>query len=330
MSLLGVKYESDEEESDLKSTSSKGERDPSQDEVVSLQTSPVDESTAAEIAEAHSIEPTSALISENGTSREGGAGKIPQLEEDIASPVEISPQRSEGPGENSQSVQEELVDIIDPRFHDLMPRLEKRELEEESTARVREKVSSFLTQMRKRRCTYTETVKRNHEFGNPAVLSTICGHFNVDDKRSNYPPELFNPYGYQMVDYKDVIAAEGRKYQRLVEQEKAAAAQAAAPPDGAAKHALLSGFKPPQPPPPFLAGLKPGLDGSRGGGNTRASKWGGVPARPATQPPPTLPSFLNKGVTPAAAIDSVARAHAQAAAAAIASRLSAGQTYGNR
>jgi hypothetical protein len=51
------------------------------------------------------------------------------------------------------------------------------------------------------------------EYGNPAMLSKVCEYFEVNEKGSNYPKNLFDPQSYEACDFYDAISADSRKQQ---------------------------------------------------------------------------------------------------------------------
>uniref|UniRef100_M4BKP4 SAP30-binding protein n=1 Tax=Hyaloperonospora arabidopsidis (strain Emoy2) TaxID=559515 RepID=M4BKP4_HYAAE len=90
---------------------------------------------------------------------------------------------------------------------------------------TQQRIERFLRMQRERGQDFQTTLQDKKEVRNPYILEKVVEYFGIDELRSNFPKDKFDPHGLPLHEYVDVLAVEQKKRtnaraQRQLQQQR--------------------------------------------------------------------------------------------------------------
>uniref|UniRef100_A0AAV1V4R9 SAP30-binding protein n=1 Tax=Peronospora matthiolae TaxID=2874970 RepID=A0AAV1V4R9_9STRA len=90
---------------------------------------------------------------------------------------------------------------------------------------TQQRIERFLRMQRERGQDFQTTLQDKKEVRNPYILEKVIEYFGIDELRSNFPKDKFDPHGLPLHEYVDVLAVEQKKRtnaraQRQLQQQR--------------------------------------------------------------------------------------------------------------
>lgn len=144
--------------------------------------------------------------------------KSPIVEPDGLAPMETEENEQEAPKE--QETSENGVEVPVPSAEeDVLAKFWPSPPSTPCSAELQAKFANFL-RYKERGRNFNEDLRHSKGYRNPDFLELAVMHQNIDEIGSCFDPEVFNPHGYDRMDYADALAAEQRKEADRREQER--------------------------------------------------------------------------------------------------------------
>ena len=51
-----------------------------------------------------------------------------------------------------------------------------------------------------------QSILNNKEYRNPSIFEKLIEHMKIDERGTNYPPELHDPYRFELESYYELLA----------------------------------------------------------------------------------------------------------------------------
>ncbi|KAF0763955.1 hypothetical protein DYB25_008222 [Aphanomyces astaci] len=80
---------------------------------------------------------------------------------------------------------------------------------------IQAKINKYLDH-KERGLSFIGSLRSKKEFDNPYILARVVEYFGIEEVQSNFPKDVFDPYGYDLDDYSDKLAMALQKEQERV------------------------------------------------------------------------------------------------------------------
>ncbi|ETW04847.1 hypothetical protein H310_03970 [Aphanomyces invadans] len=74
------------------------------------------------------------------------------------------------------------------------------------------KINKYL-EHKERGMSFIESLRNKKEFDNPYILAKVVEYFSIEEMQTNFPKDVFDPYGYDLGDYMEKLSMEVQKEQ---------------------------------------------------------------------------------------------------------------------